>query len=98
MQVSETIIKAEGKESCNQSITRINSHLLMTKGKKNRKELCPGRGLVTHQLLFSCSIQYTTSCSRSRADLMGSNFAFSCSSIGNTCVTASMAAFELETK
>lgn len=65
-----------------------------------RKEQSNARDvvLVTHQLLFSCSIQYTTSCSRSRADLMGSSFAFSCSSIGNTYVAASMAAFELDIK
>lgn len=39
-----------------------------------------------HQLLFSCSIQWTTNLSRHFADRIISNLAFSCSSIGSTYI------------
>jgi hypothetical protein len=40
--------------------------------------------LENHQLLLSCSTQWTTSRNLSRGDLIGSSLAFSCSSMGST--------------
>lgn len=54
-------------------------------GRQRRSRQIITQPLENHQLLFSSSIQWTTSRRRSRADLIGSSFDFSCSSIGNTC-------------
>lgn len=51
----------------------------------------------THQWLRSCSIQCTTSRSRSRGERIGNNFAFSCSSIGSSCNAIFMHQYRVRT-